>query len=163
MSFLTVNTLNDRLTHKTHFESIEQHKYARLGMGAYYFQDQEYVKTELFDPMLELQDFVLDKELSTQEHSVFHNPKTKETVISYRGTTNLDDVKTDSHIALGREKNTQRYKRSEEVFEKTRDKYGNNITTTGHSLGGGISLHISEKIRYKGVSLQSSNQSNPSI
>lgn len=150
MSFLTESILKDRLSHKTHFESIEQHKYARLAMASYYYQEQEYVFNELFNPMLELQDFVIDKQLSTEEHSVFHNAKTKETVISYRGTTNLNDVKTDSHIALGREKHTERYKRSEEVFEKTKDKYGNNITTTGHSLGGGISLHISEKYDVKG-------------
>lgn len=149
MSFLTLNTLNDKLTHKTHYESIEQHKYARMATSSYYHDDQKKVE-ELFSKMEELKDFELDTQLSTQEHSIFHNKTTNETVIAYRGTTNLDDVKTDSHILMGREKNTERYKQSEDVFEKTKDKYGGDITTTGHSLGGGISLHISEKYDVKG-------------
>jgi hypothetical protein len=147
MSFLTVNKLNDRLTHKQHFETIEQHKYARLAMASYYFDNQEYVVNELFSPMQELDGFILDKELSTENHSIFHNERTGEVVIAYRGTSNLNDIKTDAHIFMGREKNTQRFKESEEVFEKTRDKYGKStIRTTGHSLGGGIALHIGEKV-----------------
>ena len=122
MSFLTVNKLNDRLTHKQHFETIEQHKYARLAMASYYFDNQEYVVNELFSPMQELDGFILDKELSTENHSIFHNETTGEVVIAYRGTSNLNDIKTDAHIFMGREKNTQRFKESEEVFEKTRDK-----------------------------------------
>lgn len=149
MSFLTESILKDRLSHKNHYESVEQHKYARLAMASYYYNDQEYVN-ELFSYMSELDDFVLDYQLSTEEHSVFHNTTTNETVISYRGSTNLDDVKTDSHILMGREKNTERYKRSEAVYENTRNKYDGTITTTGHSLGAGVSLHISEKYDTRG-------------
>jgi hypothetical protein len=149
MSFLTESILKDRLSHKIHYETVEQHKYARLAMASYYYNDQEYVN-ELFSYMSELDDFVLDYQLSTEEHSVFHNTTTNETVIAYRGTTNLDDVKTDSHILMGREKNTQRYERSEAVYENTRDKYDGTITTTGHSLGGGISLHIAERYDTRG-------------
>lgn len=144
MSFLTEAVLKDRLTHKTDLESVQQHKYARMATAAYYYAEQEKVE-ELFIKMSELKDFELDQALSTEEHSVFFNKTTNETVISYRGTTSLDDVKTDSHIFMGREKNTERYKRSEEVYEKTRQKYEGPITVTGHSLGGGLSLHIAEK------------------
>jgi len=149
MSFLTESILKDRLSHKIHYETVEQHKYARLAMASYYYNDQEYVN-ELFSYMSELDDFVIDYQLSTEEHSVFHNTTTNETVIAYRGTTNLDDVKTDSHILMGKEKNTERYERSEAVYEKTREKYDGSITTTGHSLGGGISLHIAEKYDTRG-------------
>ena len=144
MSFLTETALKDRLSHTTDIESVQQHKYARMATAAYFYSEQEKVE-ELFNKMSELKDFELDDELSTEEHSVFFNKTTNETVIAYRGTTNLDDVKTDSHILMGRERNTARFKRSEAVYEKTRDKYDGVITTTGHSLGGGISLHVAEK------------------
>ena len=143
MSFLTETILQDRLTHKTHYESVQQHKYGRMASAAYFFDDQESVD-ELFSKMEELKGFELDTQLSTQQHSVFHNKTTNETVIAYRGTTTIDDVKTDSHILMGREKNTERYKDSETVFEQTRQKYGGDITTTGHSLGAGVSLHVAE-------------------
>ena len=143
MSFLTETALKDRLSHKTDLESVTQHKYARLATASYFYSEQEKVE-ELFNKMSELKDFELDDELSTEEHSVFYNKTTNETVVAYRGTTNLDDVKTDSHIFMGREKNTERYKRSEAVYEKTRQKYDKPITV-GHSLGGGISVHVAEK------------------
>ena len=150
MNFLTVNSLSDRLQHKLHYETLEQHKFARLAMSSYYYNDQMYVTNNLFQAMIELDEFVLDRELSSEEHSIFHNQKTGETVITYRGTTNLDDVKTDSNIALGNEKNTKRYERSEEVFLKTKEKYGNdNIVVTGHSLGANQSLNICEKYNVK--------------
>ncbi len=145
MSILTTAILKDRLRHHASFETIDQHRFARLAMAAYYFESAEYVQSELFNPMIELEGFVLDRELSTEEHSVFRNDTTKETVIAYRGTSNLSDVATDSHVAMGREKHTARYKRSEAVFEKARDKYNGSMAVTGHSLGGGISLHIAEK------------------
>jgi predicted esterase YcpF (UPF0227 family) len=150
MSMLTAAIIKDRLTHHTSFETIDQHLFARLSMAAYYFENQEYVQSELFNPMIELEGFVLDRELSTEEHSVFHNSSKKETVIAYRGTSNLSDVATDSHVAMGRERHTARYKRSEAVFEKARDKYDGSMSVTGHSLGGGISLHIAEKYDVEG-------------
>ena len=150
MSVLTAAIIQDRLTHHTSFETIDQHLFARLSMAAYYFESAEYVQSELFNPMIELEGFVLDRELSTEEHSVFHNSSKNEIVIAYRGTTSLSDVATDSHVAMGREKHTARYKRSEAVFEKAREKYDGSMAVTGHSLGGGISLHIAEKYDVEG-------------
>ena len=150
MSVLTAAIIKERLTHHTSFETIDQHRFARLAMAAYYFENQEYVQSELFNPMIELEGFVLDRELSTEEHSVFHNSSKKQTVIAYRGTSNLSDVATDSHVAMGRERHTARYKRSEAVFEKARDKYDGSMAVSGHSLGGGISMHIAERYDVEG-------------
>ena len=147
---LTAAIIKDRLTHHSSFETIDQHRFARLAMAAYYFENQEYVQSELFNPMIELEGYVLDRELSTEEHSVFHNSSRQQTVIAYRGTSNLSDVATDSHVAMGRERHTARYKRSEAVFEKARDKYDGSMAVTGHSLGGGISIHIAEKYDVEG-------------
>ena len=146
MEFLTVREMNDRLTHNHVTESAEQHKYARLSMASYYYTNQTFVQEELFAYMPELQGYAIDTSLSTEEHSIFHNTSTGETVISFRGTSNLSDVKTDSHIALGREKHSERYKNSEKVYTDVSQKYRQDgITVVGHSLGGGIALHIGEK------------------
>jgi putative lipase involved disintegration of autophagic bodies len=99
----------------------------------------------MFSYMDELEYFEIDKELSTEEHSIFHDKNTKETIISYRGTTNMKDVITDSQILVSREENTDRYKKSQEIFDRVAEKYGkDNIAVTGHSLGGGVALHIAE-------------------
>lgn len=135
MKFLTVDDLSDALLHQT-IESEDQHKYARLAMASYYT-----------DPSSDLlQGFARDDELSTPEHAVLHDASSGETVIAYRGTTNFGDVRTDAHLALGREAHTERYKRSEEVYEAVRRRYNPEmVSVTGHSLGGGIALHIGEK------------------
>jgi len=132
------------------FESVEQHKYARMADASYYtYYKQEENITKSFNTMPELKDFVIDRELTTKNHTIFHNPKTRETVISYRGTDpkNLSDLKTDANIMMGTEKQTKRLKEAEEVFHDTVEKYGNkrDIVVTGHSLGGNQSLHIGEK------------------
>ena len=135
MNFLRVSDLSEALLHQT-IESEDQHKYARLAMASYYP-----------DPPSDLlQGFARDDELSTPEHAVLHDATTGETVIAYRGTSNFADVKTDAHLALGREAHTERYKRSEQVFEAVRRRYNPEmISVTGHSLGGGIALHVGEK------------------
>ena len=144
-NFLTIDDLDKRLIYKKNHESNEQHKYSRLAMASYYYKDEDYVYNELFNSMDELDGFIRDNSLSTEEHSVFHNETTKETVISYRGTTSQDDIKTDSHILFGTERNTKRYERSEAVYQATKQKYGkDNLTTASHSLGGNLSIHIGE-------------------
>jgi hypothetical protein len=149
--FLTIGGLDDKMKHTNHIESNEQHKFARLANTVYYYEDQEYVQEELFSYMNELSGFELDTEFSTEEHSIFHDKNTKETIISYRGTTNLKDVETDSHIAVGNEQNTERYKKSDDVFKSVSEKYGKeNVAVTGHSLGGGISTYIAEKYDVQG-------------
>jgi predicted esterase YcpF (UPF0227 family) len=145
MPFLTLDILDNKLKHHDVVESNDQHKYARLANASYHFEDQNYVQ-ESFSYMNELNEFEIDFDLSSEEHSVFHNKNTKETVIAYRGTVNKDDVKTDVHILLGNETSTDRFKRSDDVFQKTENKYGQeNIVVVGHSLGGGIALTLGEK------------------
>ena len=145
MPFLTLDILDNKLKHHDVVESNDQHKYARLANASYHFEDQNYVQ-ESFSYMNEVDNFEIDFDLSSEEHSVFHNKNTKETVIAYRGTVNKDDIKTDAHILIGNETSTDRFKRSEDVFQKTENKYGKeNVVVVGHSLGGGIALTLGEK------------------
>jgi hypothetical protein len=143
--FLTVDSMKDKLTHHDKTESLNQHKYSRIANMSYYFENQDFID-ETFSYMEELSDFEVDKDLSTEEHSIFHDKNTQETVISYRGTVNKKDMLDDTQIMISKEEKTDRFKKSQEIFDRVSDKYGKkNIIVTGHSLGGGIALHIAEK------------------
>ena len=146
-------------------ESVQQHKYSRLAMASYYKENPTEV-TKLLSKMQETKGFELDNELSTVEHSIFHNSVTKETVVAYRGTTNLKDVSTDFVVLTSQELKSKRLKDSERVFEATAEKYGkDNVIVTGHSLGGNLSLHTAEKYGVEGhhfnpaISARQANQS----
>lgn len=88
--------------------------------------------------------YELDTSFSDKKHAVYHNKKLGKTVISYRGTdpTDLEDLHNDSHIIKGTQASTDRFKRSEKLYDNVSSKYGKNITSVGHSLGGNISEHI---------------------
>jgi hypothetical protein len=61
------------------------------------------------------------------------------------GTHNLKDVGTDVYLALGKLKNTNRYKEADETLKKAKAKYNiNKATITGHSLGGSIAQGIAK-------------------
>ncbi len=147
-------------------ETVAQHKYSRLAAVSYYFNDQSKANA-ILSKLKETRDFKLDQSLSTAEHSILHNPVTKETVIAFRGTSNLKDVATDGLVLASQELKSGRLKESERIFEATAAKYGteNKLTTTGHSLGGNLSLHTAEKYGVEGhhfnpaVSARQVNQS----
>jgi hypothetical protein len=54
---------------------------------------------------------------------------------------------TDLYLALGKLKDTNRYKEAKQTLENAKLKYGNDITTniTGHSLGGAIGQYVGNK------------------
>lgn len=91
--------------------------------------------------------YELDESFSGKKHAVYHNKNTNKTIISYRGTdpTDAEDLYNDAHILKGTQATTDRYKRSEKLYDDVASKYGSNITATGHSLGGNISEHIARK------------------
>ena len=86
-----------------------------------------------------------DPELSTTTEKVFFNPD-KEVVIAHSGTNFRDknifnDLKADTAVFFGLEKQNNRFIQSQNHLNKVKNKYGNDtkITTTVHSLGGSIS------------------------
>ena len=102
-------------------------------------------------------DYQLDDTLSSNEHKVYVNPKTKQVTVAYRGTdlkdkkTRFKDLKSDLAIFLGREKHDPRFQEADAHFQKVYDKYGNDyqLDTTGHSLGGQLSKYVNDRHRGK--------------
>lgn len=93
-----------------------------------------------------------DLELSTSNHSVYHNTKTNKAVIAYRGTdpNNRDDLATDALLAMGVAGSSARFKGAVEVAKRAQRKYGaNNVELTGHSLGGTQAVHVSQQLGLK--------------
>lgn len=85
----------------------------------------------------------LDHKLSNSEHKVFVNPDNQSSTIVYTGSRKAKDfLITDPAIALGFGKYTQRYKDSQKVVNQVKNKYGTEISTIGHSLGGFLSENV---------------------
>ena len=132
-------------------EHTDTHKYSRLANASYTHHANGNVHGELIDERYnyidDLKDFELDKKLSTKDDVVLHNPFTKETVVSYRGTVTTSDWVTNAKIAFTKNaaQNSTRFENAEKVLHKTMVKYGKeNLKLTGHSQGGGISSHLGQ-------------------
>ena len=154
---------------ETSTESIVQHKYARLAQASYdHFNGKDVevgLKNTRYGYIKDLKSFKVDKELSAADNAVLHNPITKETCTSFRGTTDdfsrtksfFSDWKTNSKIALNPKsaENTKRFKQAFTDTEKTIEKYGKeNLTVSGHSQGGNLSSLIGQRYDIESHSFQ---------
>jgi hypothetical protein len=113
----------------------------------------------------DVNDFKLDKELSSASAKVYFNPVTKQSVVVHRGTNTFDDVLTDVGALLGLESH-DRFGNSYLTQEKAMEKYGaSNVSTIGFSLGGllakkyGIPSH--EIITYNPFTLLDNRENAP--
>jgi putative lipase involved disintegration of autophagic bodies len=86
--------------------------------------------------------------LSTRNYQTYFNNKSKTMLFTVKGTDvkSLSDIRTDVSLALGRLKNTKRYKDAKNGLEKARETLKPSHTiVAGHSLGGAISSYIASK------------------
>jgi acyl transferase domain-containing protein len=87
--------------------------------------------------------YKIDNDLSNDNQQVYYNPEKKKLLMNVTGTHNLKDIITDTRLALGGIKNTERFKSAENTLQKAKDKYNENkVVLTGHSLGATISNYI---------------------
>jgi hypothetical protein len=87
-----------------------------------------------------------DATLSGNRAQVYHNKDNGKTVVSHTGTNSLRDWMTDFQYATGNLKDTKRYKHAEKIQREAEAKYGReNISTTGHSLGGKLAQNLGKK------------------
>jgi hypothetical protein len=93
------------------FSHDPQRKFALMAQAAYLEANQTDVD-KFIENNKSLYGFKLDTELSSQKNSVFYNPNTGETVLSFKGTNpkNAEDLWDDLAIIAGVETHTSRFK-----------------------------------------------------
>jgi len=87
-----------------------------------------------------------DRSLSTPEVAVYRRPAGRGgNLVAFRGSANYDDAKTDGHLALGRLKHTDRWKRTA-VHTRELQKVLGDYSVTGHNLGGTLAQHAHDDV-----------------
>lgn len=87
-----------------------------------------------------------DLELSNENRVVYH--KEGKAKIAFRGTNprNMKDLGTDLLVGLGLQDQSSRFKNAVKTTDLAIKKYGKeNVSLTGHSLGGSQSAYVSRK------------------
>ena len=129
------------------FSDDPQRKFALLAQASYLESNQKDVDRFIKNNKA-LYGFKLDTELSSQKNSVFFNPNTGETVLSFKGTNpkNAEDLWDDLAIAGGFETHTSRFKGADKLYNTVEQKYGKDrLKIVGHSLGGSAAMFVGEK------------------
>lgn len=115
--------------------------YAKMSKGAYHERPVE--------------GYDIDTSLSTGDWTVYKNKTTNAATIAFRGTTDnplhssfYRDAGADIAAFFGAQKLNSRYKRADRLTQQVIDKYGKeNVTVTGHSLGGQLAAYVSNKYK----------------
>lgn len=167
------NTIEDMVTQiAKDISNYEISQEARRGLGrlskkmmkdlrAYHRQVGGKISTKDFNLMLKesykkpqdrdkhIGDYYIDESLSTPENVVYHNPKTGETKVAYRGTEGtLKDWGNNALYAFGLHNTSKRYKRSNEIQKQVEQKYGTaNLDVLGHSQSGAFSQEIGKNAK----------------
>lgn len=94
--------------------------------------------------------YVKDETLSNRHRSLYYNPETKEAILAGRGTqlkgrSKLGDVGTDLLIATYLHHLSSRFKNFNKTAKLAKEKYGDNLTLTGHSLAGSTAMYANSK------------------
>ena len=115
----------------------------------------------------EIDGYKLDKNLSTAENKVFHNPATKKTIIANRGTIGtVRDWSNNAKAVTGQYKSTKRFQNAKQTQKKAIEKYGKVDKNISHSQGAFVGRELNKKkltnehIQVNPASLGSKEKSN---
>lgn len=104
--------------------------------------------------------YTRDDSLSSADWDVYVNDMTGNATIAFRGTdikhpyksTFWRDLGADTAVLFGAQKLNNRFKRVDRITKQVIDKYGyNNVTLTGHSLGGAEAAYASNKYKLNAI------------
>jgi hypothetical protein len=85
-----------------------------------------------------------DPELSHEHASVFRHRNTDKGIVAYRGSRDLKDLTADIDVVLGRTPEA-RVQDALRIHAGAKRKYQNGVYLTGHSLGGTLAHHVSDR------------------
>jgi len=148
-SNIAKNYVENKIESVKHFISPGQHykppediDFALLSQKAYGRSTQDR-QTEGFNIL---------QEHSAPDRVVYQHQRTGHVVIAFRGTDLHDksrrnrDIGADALLATGYQSMSHRFYNAEKVTQDLINKYGKeNVTATGHSLGGSQALYVSRK------------------
>tara|TARA_R110000868_G_scaffold277681_1_gene537470 strand:- start:261 stop:1004 length:744 start_codon:yes stop_codon:yes gene_type:complete len=95
------------------------------------------------------QGWLIDKKLSSEKVQVFANYKTKQVVVSFRGTdpADIDDIISDASLAVGLHRYNSRFKESVKIMKEIKANYMGYVSIlSSHSLGGTINNFVNSEI-----------------
>ena len=102
---------------------------------------------DVYNPVGERTGAGYDPALSSDEVAVYRPSGGRaRPLVAIRGSANLEDAKTDGYLALGKLRDTARWKRTAAHAQRIRDVVGS-FDVTGHSLGGTLAQHVHDDMK----------------
>jgi hypothetical protein len=103
-----------------------------------------YANRDLQQKGLKHHGYNYDSRFSNDNHQVYYNPNEQKMIFSVTGTNKPSDWGTNAYLALGKLKDTDRYKESHKALREAKAHYNpKSVSITGHSQGATTASYIS--------------------